>query len=78
MAKTCLKKEPKGSLDKIRKTLGKDHACYVLITCSDPSTEGNMDVEMSYNGDESLAAFLVENAQVVFDDWFHQQCKDSC
>lgn len=43
-------------------------SCYVLITCSEPSPDGNMDVEMKYEGDESLAAFLVENASQIFDD----------
>jgi hypothetical protein len=27
-----------------------------------------MDVEMSYEGDETLAAFLVDNASQVFDE----------
>ena len=34
----------------------------VLITCTEPSSNGKMEVEMHYEGDESLAAFLVENA----------------
>jgi hypothetical protein len=52
----------------IKKFLGDKCACYVLITCSEPSPEGNMDVELNYEGDESLAAFLIENASQVFDD----------
>ena len=55
-------------LDKIKKTLGEKHPCYVLITCSEPSREGKMEVEMSYEGDEMLAAFLVDNASQVFDE----------
>lgn len=52
----------------IKKVLGDKCACYVLITCSEPSPDGKMDVEMNYEGDESLAAFLIENASQVFDD----------
>ena len=55
-------------LAKIKKTLGGKHACYVLITCSEPSEEGKMEVEMSYEGDEMLAAFLIDNASQAFDE----------
>jgi hypothetical protein len=54
-------------LDKIKKTLGEKHACYVLITCSEPSDDGQMEVEMSYEGDETLASFLIDNAAQVFE-----------
>ena len=52
----------------IKKAIGKGCACYVLITCSEPSAAGKMEVEMKYEGDESLAAFLVDNASQVFDN----------
>lgn len=52
----------------IKKALGDNCACYVLITCSEPNSSGNMEVELNYEGDESLAAFLVENASQVFDN----------
>ncbi|OGN56495.1 MAG: hypothetical protein A3D96_02730 [Chlamydiae bacterium RIFCSPHIGHO2_12_FULL_44_59] len=52
---------------KLKKAMDKEIACYVLITCSPPNGEGKMDVELSYEGDETLAAFLVENAVQVFD-----------
>lgn len=55
-------------LGKIKKALGDQHACYVLITCTEPTSDGKMQVEMNYEGDETLAAFLVENASQVFDD----------
>ena len=60
-------------LDEIKKTLGKKHACYVLITCSEPSQEGQMEVEMSYEGDEMLAAFLIDNASQAFDEKLSQR-----
>ncbi len=51
----------------IKKAINTNCACYVLITCSEPNAEGKMEVELNYDGDESLAAFLVENASQVFD-----------
>ena len=63
-------------LDKaLQKNLPNECACYVLITCTAPDAEGKMDVEMNYEGDEMLAAFLVENASQVFDD--RKTCKES-
>jgi hypothetical protein len=74
MAKAVVKLEQKSSkdakdysLDKIRKSLSENNACYVLITCAAPTGDGKMDVEMSYEGDEVLASYLVDNAQQVFD-----------
>ena len=58
-------KEP--TLQAIKKALSKNNACYVLITCGEPSEDGKMQVEMDYDGDESLAAYLLESAQSVFD-----------
>ncbi len=60
-----------GKLVKIAKPSNENCACYVLITCSEPNAEGNMEVEMNYQGDETLAAYLVENAVQIFDDRFH-------
>ncbi len=57
----------------IKKALNKTCACYVLITCTEPNGDGKMEVEMDYEGDESLAAFLVENAGQVFDDRMHHR-----
>jgi hypothetical protein len=64
--KSC-KNPKKISLDEIRKSLGENTACYVLITCSAPSEDGKMDVQMFYEGDEVLASYLVDNAQQVFE-----------
>ncbi len=47
----------------IRKVFSKNHACYVLITCGEPSEDGKMQVEMTYEGDACLAAYLIESAQ---------------
>jgi len=57
----------------IKKALGTKCACYVLITCTEPSADGKMEVEMDFDGDSDLAAFLVENAVQVFDDRFNRR-----
>lgn len=71
MGKALVKLESEGpngySLDKIKKALGENNQCYVLITCSSPSKDGKMEVEMFYEGDEVLAAYLIDNAQQVFE-----------
>ncbi|MBI2742530.1 MAG: hypothetical protein HYX48_01265 [Chlamydiales bacterium] len=48
--------------------MAKNHECYILITCGKPSADGNMQVEMSYEGDACLAAYLIETAQGALDD----------
>ena len=58
-----------GKKDKDRSkyvTLGEKNACYVLITCSEPSEDGKIEVEMTYEGDAVLAAYLIESAQGRF------------
>ncbi len=52
----------------IRKALGKNHACYVLITCEEPTEDGDMQVEMTYEGDATLAAYLLQGAQSYIDE----------
>ena len=46
-----------------KKNRKEDEACYILITCKEPSSDGKMSVEMTYEGDPALASFLLENAQ---------------
>lgn len=46
----------------------KKKACYVLITCDEPTEDGKMHVEMTYEGDTTLAAYLLENAQSILDE----------
>lgn len=58
----------KGSMDKdVQRILKRDHACYVLITCSAPSDDGRMEVEMHYEGDPALASYLLHSAQDFID-----------
>ena len=48
--------------------LSKDHLGYVLITCNPPTEKGKMEVELSFGGEENLAAYLVDSAQAYFDE----------
>lgn len=61
--------------EKIRRAVKDNCACYVLITCTEPNEEGKMEVEMDFEGDETLAAFLVDNAAGVFEERFN--CRES-
>jgi len=52
----------------VRNVLSHKNACYVLITCGEPSEDGKMEVEMTYEGDACLAAYLIESAQGLLDE----------
>lgn len=53
----------------IKRQLSKNPSCYILITCYEmPTTDGKMQVEMSYKGDEVLASYLLQGAQNVMDE----------
>lgn len=52
----------------LKEELAKKHACYVLITCDAPSGDGKMQVEMSYEGDATLAAYILQGAQLHIDE----------
>ena len=71
--KISLKKIEKNQmyLEKIKERLKKNNACYVLITCSEPSKEGKMQVELNYSGDEDLVAYLIDGAKGIFDKDFY-------
>ena len=54
----------KGKNEKqIKDALAKNHSCYVLITCDEANAKGDMQVEMSYEGDADLAAYILQGAQ---------------
>lgn len=53
---------------RIKQSLAKPHACYILITCDEPTDDGFMQVEMTYAGDASVAAYLLEGAQSFIHD----------
>ncbi len=53
----------------VEKTLQKNHACYVLITCDKGKESGTYDVEMSYSEDApDLASFLIDGAKVAIEE----------
>ncbi len=51
-----------------KRKIGADCACYVLISCTRPDANGKIEVQMNYEGDESLASFLVASAAGAFDE----------
>lgn len=65
----------KRSRKHLQEVLDTDPSCYVLITCGKPSEKGEMQVEMTYQGDASMAAYLLQGAQTVIDQ--DQELEDS-
>lgn len=63
------KRRLKQSESDVVQALSQENACYVLITCGQPSEDGKMQVEMIYEGDVSLAAYLIESAQGLLDNY---------
>lgn len=55
------------SQQELREMLAESNACYVLITCTEPTGDGKMEVEMTYDGDPTLAAYLIESAHGLID-----------
>lgn len=47
--------------------LSQQYACYVLITCEEPGADGQMQVQLSYEGDEALASLLIDGAQSIME-----------
>ena len=56
------------SRQELRDLLKERYPCFVLITCGEPTEEGKIEVEMAYEGDDSLAAYLIESAQSFIED----------
>lgn len=50
-----------------KKQASEKPVCYVLITCGAPGANGEMQVEMTYEGDKVLASYLVESAQSLLE-----------
>lgn len=69
----------KGNVQKrLKDTLSKKHLCYVLITCDPPTENGEMKVEMTYEGDAALAAYLIEGAQQTINDNLEIEVEQLC
>lgn len=57
----------KRSRKHLQEAVDKNLTCYVLITCGQPSEDGHMQVEMTYQGDTALATYLLQSAQTFID-----------
>jgi hypothetical protein len=57
----------------LQEALDQNLSCYVLITCGQPSEDGQMQVKMTYRGDATLAAYLLQGAQVFIDQEEEQE-----
>ena len=57
----------KRSRKHLQEVLDNDPSCFVLITCGQPSEDGQMQVEMTYQGDATLASYLIQGAQSFID-----------
>jgi hypothetical protein len=55
----------------LKQALARKNACSVLITCQEPEEDGKMQVEMMYEGDACLAAYLIESAQALLENDAH-------
>ena len=54
-------------IEDLKKAFSKRGVSYILITCTPPSQTGNMEVEMSYEGDIDLICYLLEHAKNCLD-----------
>lgn len=59
--------------DEFAKMILKKHKSYVLITCDEPDIHGKINVDMSYDGDPDLIAFMIHGAQQYLEDTDEEQ-----
>jgi hypothetical protein len=57
----------KKSRKHVQDVLAKNPSCYVLISCGKPSADGQLQVEMTYEGEASVASYLLQGAQFYID-----------
>ncbi|NCF70300.1 MAG: hypothetical protein GWP59_01230 [Chlamydiales bacterium] len=50
-------------IENLKTISSENKACYIVITCDQPQQNGHLNVEMDYEGDETLASYLLESAQ---------------
>lgn len=62
----------KPNTDQLHKKLSKEHACYILITCDHPSEDGEMPVNMTYQGDVDMVSYLLDGAKTMIDDQYEE------
>lgn len=61
-----------------KKILSNNNICYVLITCSAPSDDGKMEVEMDCSGDLDLAEFLIDSAKEHLHEMSEEMWTKTC
>jgi hypothetical protein len=54
--------------DKIKRAFLRKKICYVLISCEEPNSKGEMEVEMTFDGDLYLAGYLTESAKQMLEE----------
>ncbi len=54
------------NISKLKEALSSEELSFILITCTEPSEEGEMKVEMDYKGDRDLIAYLMKSAESYF------------
>ena len=53
---------------RVKRAFGSRKICYVLISCEEPNSRGEMEVEMTYDGDKYLASYLVQSAMQLLEE----------
>lgn len=46
-----------------KEQIDEEVSAYILVTCGKASSDGNMKVEMCYEGDRALISYLLASAQ---------------
>ena len=54
--------------EKVKRTFSRKKICYVLISCEEPNSKGEMEVEMTFDGDKYLAGYLTESAKQMLEE----------
>ncbi len=64
--------------ERIKKMLTREYEGYVLVTCRPATNDGNMQVDMSYEGDPVLAAYLMDGAQRYLEEEQEENKQEVC
>ena len=54
-------------INELKKILAEKQLSYVLITCTPPTNEGKMDIELDYQGDQDLLSYLIDSAKNIIE-----------
>jgi|GEM_PF-5827627 len=53
--------------EKVHKVFRRKTIAYILISCGEANNKGEMEVEMTYEGDKYLVSYMLENARELMD-----------